>query len=370
MNIVYDHQIFYDQQFGGISRYFYELATGLTRRKDFSISVVAPFHINEYLQHFDHSLENSSYFKRQFYGAARVRHWGRKLLLPMYYALHANADIVHETYYSMNPIGRGRYRVLTIYDMIHELFPDQFRDDLITSKAKVMAIARADHVICISESTRQDLVRMLGVNPNKTSVVHLGPSLIGCRIKQPIANVSAIKPYLLYVGNRDRYKNFSSLCLAFAGSKVLRENFKIVAFGGVGFYDTEKTIFNKLGIADQVCHVIGGDDLLKAYYCSASLFVYPSLYEGFGIPPLEAMSYGCPVVCSNTSSIPEVVGDAGIYFDPYSVDSIRDAMERVMGSADLRAELFVKGRERLKKFSWEKCVYETANVYKSVAGYC
>jgi glycosyltransferase involved in cell wall biosynthesis len=106
--------------------------------------------------------------------------------------------------------------------------------------------------------------------------------------------------------------------------------------------------------------------LLAKFYIKASVFVYPSLYEGFGIPPLEAMAYKCPVVCSNTSSIPEVVGDAGVYFDPYSIESIRLATERVVESESLINDLIRKGENRLKFFSWDKCANETLKVYKSL----
>ena len=366
MNVLFDHQAFYHQKFGGISRYFYELARGINLRDDFSASVVAPLHGNEYLQSGKFKFIKGLCPKRQLLGTGRVRDLGRKLLLPIYYALNCNSDIVHETYYTMTPSGRGQYRILTVFDMIHELFPAQFRDDLITVKAKKTAVLRADHVICISESTRQDLVRLLGVDQSKTSVVHLGHSFINSSFNSQILIRRTGRPYLLYVGNRDRYKNFHALCRAFAASNFLRKKFDIVAFGGADFSVIEKEYLVDFGIIDYVRHVIGGDELLEMHYREASLFVFPSLYEGFGIPPLEAMNCNCPVVCSNAGSIPEVVGDAGVYFDPYSVDSIRDAIERVVTSTILQSELLVKGRERIKMFSWDKCVKDTAAIYKSV----
>lgn len=367
MNIVFDHQIFYGQRFGGISRYFYELASGLNRRDDFSISIVAPFHVNEYLRNGDRSFVKGSYFNQQFCGAGRIRHWGRKLLLPLQYSLNRDTDLVHETYFSMDPFGRARFRVVTVHDMIHEMFAGDFKNDIVTSKAKIAAVQRADHVICVSESTRRDLIRLMDVNPNKTSVIYHGFSLVNDKTLQPQKAQLVGKPYLLYVGHRGGYKNFITFCRAVASSHALKKEFDIIAFGGGIFRDDEKVILNEIALSDQVRHVDGDDSLLEVYYQNAALFVYPSLYEGFGIPPLEAMNFNCPVVCSNTSSMPEVVGNAGIYFDPYSIDSMCDAMERAVGSASLRAELVSKGKERLKKFSWEKCVSETAKIYKAVA---
>jgi glycosyltransferase involved in cell wall biosynthesis len=107
--------------------------------------------------------------------------------------------------------------------------------------------------------------------------------------------------------------------------------------------------------------------VLAGLYTAASLFVYPSYYEGFGIPPLEAMSFDCPVACSNTSSIPEVVGDAARYFDPTNIDSMRAVIEEVLGSAEIKATLVARGRERIKRFSWDRCAAETIRIYRELA---
>ena len=114
----------------------------------------------------------------------------------------------------------------------------------------------------------------------------------------------------------------------------------------------------------HVIHLGGGDDRLATLYRGASAFIYPSKYEGFGIPPLEAMHLECPVICSMTSSIPEVVGEAGEYFDPDDAESIRHAIERVLQSSDRRSELIALGRSRCNLFSWERCARETLDVYK------
>lgn len=369
MNILFDHLIFSWQRYGGISRYLSELAAGLARRDDCTVAIVAAFHTNEYLRHADQSYVWGPYFNPQIPGAGQIRRLCQKMLLPIQYALNANADIVHETYYSVAPIGRGQFRVLTVHDMIHELFTDQFRNGASVIEAKRACVSRADHVICVSESTRQDLIRLLDVDPHKTSVVYHGHTLARSASETSDAISGIKRPYLLYVGARaPGYKNFMTFCKAVASSPVLKKEFDIIAFGGGDFLDTERTVLQKLGLREQTHSVSGDDDLLGAYYRCAALLVYPSLYEGFGIPPLEAMSLDCPVVCSNTSSIPEVVGEAGVYFDPCSVDSMREAIERVTNSTELRTELVHKGRERLKMFSWERCVNETAEIYKAVLG--
>ena len=366
MNVVFDHQIFFNQQFGGISRYYFELATGLANMDAFDVSVVAPFHINEYLRHDTNSIVKGFYFNQKFYGSGHLTNWGRSLLLPVEYALFGCADIIHETYYSPVPVGRGKTRVVTVYDMIHELFPAEFKHDPGTSLAKKAAVTRADHVICISESTRHDLVTILGVDPTKTSVIHLGHSFVSLENPSSPGQGKPVRPYLLYVGHRGGYKNFSSFCQAYADSPYLRKEFDIVAFGGPPLQGAENVFLEGLGIRKNVHQLSGNDRLLASYYQGAALFVYPSQYEGFGIPPLEAMHFGCPIACSNTSSIPEVVGNAGVYFDPSSPESIRSALEHVLEDDTLRAELIVNGAKRVGMFSWQRCSEQTAEIYKTI----
>jgi glycosyltransferase involved in cell wall biosynthesis len=139
-----------------------------------------------------------------------------------------------------------------------------------------------------------------------------------------------------------------------------------VAFGGGMFSESEKKLFKELQVCNCIRQIDGDDRLLAAYYKNASLFVYPSLYEGFGIPPLEAMNYSCPVACSHSSSIPEVVGDAGCYFDPQSVESISHSLEELAFSTSLQSTLKQRGRNRIKLFSWGKCVSEHEKLYRSL----
>lgn len=367
MKIVFDHQIFYYQRYGGISRYICELASRLTGITDINVSVVAPFHDNQHLATILPMNLKTISLPFQFRGSYRMECVGRKVLLPLLYRLNADADIIHETYYSLNTQGKARYRIVTVHDMIHELFTDDFTaDELTITGAKRAAIARADHVICVSESTRQDLIQIINVDSRKISVVHHGYS--SSFVGEPVlpAELTNGRPYILYVGSRRRYKNFNKLCLAFSSSRLLKENYDLVAFGGGELSETETSCLFELGINNKVHQVSGDDHLLARYYTGAALFVYPSLYEGFGIPPLEAMSFGCPVACSNTSSIPEVVGNAGAYFNPSDVDSMREAIENIIDDDSHRLQLVKLGYKRLENFSWDKCATETAAIYKHI----
>jgi len=248
--------------------------------------------------------------------------------------------------------------------MVHERFAQDFSRYDTTTRDKAIAIERADHVICISESTRNDLVSILGINPSKTTVVQLGFNLtIEAEHVEKLSNL--VRPILLYVGGRHGYKNFNALLQAYATSNFLIKEFDLVCFGGGEFTPMEKAFHRDYHIpVDRIRQVSGSDALLAQYYKSASVFIYPSLYEGFGIPPLEAMSFGCPVVASNVSSIPEVVGDAAELVDPYDPGQITDSIERLVLDENLRNSMITRGRDRVKLFSWDRCAIETLGVYQ------
>lgn len=361
--VVFDDQIFCWQEFGGVSRYFYELAKRVANKENFSASVVAPLYVNRYLA--------EGGIKVKGLHIPKVRNSGR--IISALSGMVAPAlirsecpDVLHETYYyrrrSLAP--RGCATVVTVFDMTHEKFPDYFLARDRTSEAKYAAVMRADQVICISANTQRDLIDIFGVAPEKTVVIHLGFTLteqVASAIPLPES-----RPFLLYVGPRGGYKNFDALLNAYAASRVLRNNFSLVAFGGGRFSTAEAERIQAFGLTDTIRQMSGDDALLSMLYQQAAAFVYPSLYEGFGIPPLEAMGFDCPVVCSNTSSIPEVVGDAARLFDPEDIDALRVAIEDVADSSDLRDDLVRRGRERIKHFSWDRTAKETLDIYREL----
>lgn len=363
MRVIYDYQIFGAQVFGGISRYFASLATHVAASPGVEAHVVAPVHRNEYLRHAPAGIVHGVYLP-PLPRTERLWLHVNQAIFPLA-ARARDPQVVHETYYAAKPTyGSAIPRVVTVFDMIHELWPDSFPGSDETRETKRRAIQRADHVICISESTRRDLLRLIDLRAERTSVVHLGFDALPTRASLPeIAGV----PYLLYVGVRNRYKNFAGMLRAFAGSRHARD-MRLVCFGGGTFRPEELSDMHSLGISrDRVVQVGGGDEVLGTLYANAVAFVYPSLYEGFGIPPLEAMGLGCPVIASNTSSIPEVVGDAAEYCEPADATSIAAAIDRVLGSAELRRDLVQKGRIRSSAFSWGECASQTVQIYKELS---
>jgi glycosyltransferase involved in cell wall biosynthesis len=279
-------------------------------------------------------------------------------------------DLIHETYFFPYRLGPKRAcRVITIHDLIQEKLPSSFSNMGKMLRYKAKAAERADHVICVSESTRRDAIDILRIPPEKITVVHHGFALMGAKGGNSISASSQIinQPFLLYVGHRGGYKNFLRLLDAYASSAALVHSFDLISFGGGPLRADELEAIRRLGLQEgKVLQLTGGDELLSALYSKASAFIFPSLYEGFGIPPLEAMAHNCPVICSQTSSIPEVVGNAGEYFDPGDVESMRGAIERVMNSEVRRNALINNGRQRLTLFSWNRCAAETYDVYKKL----
>ncbi|MCF8171974.1 MAG: glycosyltransferase family 4 protein [Candidatus Methylopumilus sp.] len=365
MRIAFDHQAFCLQKTGGISRYFFHLAEQLEIMGE-GVGVFSPLYRNQYARQLQQKIVHGGYVKdypprcadaavalNGVLARRQLRAW--------------QPDVAHETYFSNTRSGSDKTpTVLTVFDMIGELGLDakaQTPAQLKKSK-KYAAVKHADHVICISEHTRQDLIRLYEVSPAKTSTIHLG-----CAVATPADTLALkiAKPYLLYVGLRAGYKNFARFIQGFASSAQLRSSFDIVAFGGGGFSAEERMQFEALKLQPGQVRQIDGDDLkLATYYRQASAFVYPSCYEGFGLPPLEAMANQCPVVSSRTSAMPEVIGDAAEFFDPLDLDSIATAIQNVVNSQTRTNELIAKGLARVEQFNWQTCAAQHLALYRSL----
>lgn len=366
MKIALDHQIFSQQAYGGISRYFVRLAEGLMALGH-DVNVIAPIHQNRYLERLPkasvHTYAHVQYPPKMGHLVSLANRYLSKRTF-----FKIAPDIIHETYFSSIPVGASAAgRVITVHDMIHEKFASKFTRLNRTSKNKRLAIERADHIICVSHSTKIDVCDLLNVPEDKISIVHHGFERFDFDSDVSETYHGRGRPFLLYVGHRGGYKNFDSMLRAVASNISLMKNFDIVAFGGGKFRPCERALIDQLGFTvGSVRQLGGGDDVLGRLYSCARAFVYPSIYEGFGLPPLEAMAHDCPVITSCSSSMPEVVGDAGVYFDPIDIDSQADAISRVVFDDELRAWLVAAGRLRLKLFSWQRSARGTLDVYQTV----
>jgi glycosyltransferase involved in cell wall biosynthesis len=330
------------------------------------VQVFAPLHINKYLSNLPPGTINGQIRRRLPPASTPMfRFLNTVVARPKIRAW--NPDIIHETYFSPISTGpKGIPPIITVYDMIHERFPKEFWPWDRTSNNKKLAVERASHVICISESTRRDLLEILGTQPEKVTTIHLAyEEYTPAYFHQfAVPNPSTPLPFILYVGNRNGYKNFNRLLEAFATSPELYTQFDIVCFGGEKLNAKEYRFIKRLKMENHIRYFSGTDQILGQLYRKASVFVCSSLYEGFGLPSLEAMAHGCPVVASNTSSLPEIIGNAGAFFDPVDTGSIRETLRAVLFSDAMRKELINKGYMRLSHFSWKKCAEQTLEVYR------
>ena len=367
LRVAIDSQIFCSQTYGGISRYFAKLSEELDTQGQF-VRIFAPLHRNEYLGGLRHGLVAG---RRLPYVPSRMK----RVLIPLNSILCSRSirawkpDIIHETYYKPRGFGLDNTpSIITVYDMVHEVFGDSFSvfDD--TSQVKRKAVERANHIICISENTRTDLVDLWNIPVQKTSVIHLGHDSLVCGADHHVPLLNG-KPYILYVANRKGYKNFSCLVSAYAKSPRLMRDFQILAFGGGSLSSEESSLIKSLGIRrENVVTLTGDDSAFARAYAGAGVFVYPSLYEGFGLSPLEAMGLGCPVISSNSSCLPEVLGDAADYFHPESPEELMYAMELMLYDKQRREMYRDRGYRQVTLYPWETCAKATLSVYELVAG--
>jgi glycosyltransferase involved in cell wall biosynthesis len=362
VRIAVDHQVTSLQDAGGMSRYHFELARRLRGREGVAMdlllggqSSVLPFA----------ELEGAG---------VRVERW-KSRLGPGYprYAMNAmwtsaiaplrgRYDVYHASYQRWEPAIRHRALVTTHHDATQERFPELFRNASAIRARKCRLYRRADMVICVSESARQDLMEIYGVEEARTRLVHHGVT--------PLAGTGAAlddgdaRPYVLYVGSRSAYKNFLALVQAFAVAESAL-SMRLVVAGGGAWSDAEQAAIASGGLEGRIMLLPRVDEArLGALYRGATLFVYPSLYEGFGLPPLEAMSAGCPVLVGRTSSLPEICGDAAHYFHPATKGALEQELERLLGDTALRGAKAAAGHERVGRYTWESAATETLAVYR------
>ncbi|MBR5813797.1 MAG: glycosyltransferase family 4 protein [Bacteroidaceae bacterium] len=359
--ILYDNQMFTFQRFGGVTRYFADLMYNLPA-DEFVADIPMRYCENHYVtETYGHKYKTINFpknyrIKRRIYALANNYVSKRAIK-------HNDYDIFHPTYFSPYFLETVKERqkpfVLTIHDMTFERYP---QDVLIYDRTiphKKLLIAEADHIIAVSENTKRDIVELLGTDPSKISVVHHG--------YRPVAKAVAplFDRYVLYVGERKGYKNFLPWLSAIRPIFNLDPGLKIVCTGSP-FTHAEQKLLARWNIADRLVHISANDAQMASLYRHALCFVFPSQYEGFGIPILEAFHNNCPVCLSNASCFPEVAGDAAMFFNPGDAQSMHDTLKEVLASSTLREELRRKGSLRSKEFSLERMVEQTCDVYRKL----
>ncbi len=287
-------------------------------------------------------------------------------------------DLIHFPHYNVPLLYSGEI-VVTIHDLIHLLFPQYF--SFVASRYAHFMLRhvsrKAKKIITDSHSSKRDIIKLLKVSSKKITVIYPGVS----RNYRPIKDEFLIEKikrkynitqeFILFVGLLKPHKNIINLIKAFfklrKNNSLLKNKLVIIGKKKGPYYLKVEELIRKLGLEEEIIFLgkVDADDLLMLYN-SARVFILPSFYEGFGLPPLEAMACGIPVITANTSSLPEVVGDAAVMVDPYDIEEMAKAMYTVFTDRNLRKQMIDKGFERVKYFSWENAACQTCKVYKEV----
>lgn len=375
MKILYDGEIYSIFQRGGVIRYFHNLISRLPSQCHPIVlgndgMPESPGHPN---------LKQHVYSNRWVPPALK---FVRKSLDRRYCRTKFRSlvpDLIHPTYFQH--VARGRYdqrkapMILTVYDMIHERFADQIDKSGKHSRLKRAAVKRADHILCISETTRQDLIDYFEVEPNRTSVTMLGVEPQFYRLptddSPPTNNASESKriiaePYFVFVGRRDLYKNWDRLLEAFQVVHSRQSDLRLAVVGSE-FSEAEHQQINQMGLSTSIRHLGTVDDpTLVQIYQSALGFIFPTLWEGFGLPLLEGIASGTCVLASDIPVFREIAAGGFQPFDPYDAESMADAMLQVANDPELRQQRIDQGRQLLQRYDWTRTATETFEIYQQV----
>lgn len=364
LNILFDHQTFSMQYYGGISRYFANIHHTIAGQNDVTSDISILRSNNHYIQDFPAPL-NNAFGKILLKKQKKCFKWNK--IYSAYRLKKNDYDILHPTYY--NPYflkHTHKPYVITVHDMIHELYPEFFEPGDEFVRYKRLCVENAAHIIAISSSTKEDLKNILGIEDSRISVIHHGfnPEL------SISANVHSPQPtsdYLLYVGDRRGYKNFSRFVTAIVPLLEKNPSIMLICAGGGPLQSAEQELLLRLKIQSRVTQAGISDSQLSLLYKNAIAFIYPSLYEGFGLPILEAFQNNCPVIASDNECFREIGKDALAYFDPLDKQDILSTIERVIGNTNEKNILVENGQQLLQNFSMEACMEKTLAVYRNTA---
>lgn len=361
------------EQSGGIGRYVRELVAALVlqhRQNDYRLFVAgAKFPFSPPFR----SL-GVSWFPTRIAPVWLARIWHR-LRLPLAVEVFTGAvDLFHATDFVLPPTLPATKTLLTVHDLSFVRVPDSAFPSLKRYLEQVVprSVIRADHILADSSATKSDLVDLYGVLPEKVSVLLSGVSESFVQVRDKVVLMAMRKkyalgewPYLFTIGTVQPRKNYVRLIQALALLRARGFDLHLVIAGGKGWLDDPIYMAVREQKMQDYVHFIGFADEadLPALYSAAACFVFPSLYEGFGLPVLEAMRCGIPVVTSNVSSLPEVAGDAALTIDPYDVEAIASAIEQVLMSPSLCETLVTRGYVRAQQFTWETSARHLIDIY-------
>ncbi|MDD5032251.1 MAG: glycosyltransferase family 1 protein [Patescibacteria group bacterium] len=371
------------------ARFYGPVGKGLGRyTKEVVDKVVALDRENEYFiflsrENFSEFVSDNPKVKKVLAGA-RWYTLAEQIFMP-YLIWRARLDLMHFPHFNV-PVLTPVKSVVTIHDLILTKFPTVRATTLSPLFYKVknlfyriviwLAVKRAKTVIAVSQFTKDDIIRQFKIKPDKVVVTYEGVSdLLNKGLddyshdKETLLGYNIGSPFLLYVGNAYPHKNLEGLVKVFSLILEKRPGLSLVLVGRQDYFYNRVKEFTGKYWPEKSPVIFPGfvpDENLKLLYSRALAYVFPSFYEGFGLPPLEAMAGGCPVISSNKSSLPEILGEAAVYFNPEDEEEMKRQIEKIIEDKNLQQELIKKGYEQVKKYSWEKCAKETLGVYKEV----
>ena len=376
MKILYDDAAF-NQPYGGVTKYFAELVKNLP--SGYSADLAVRSVQNFYLQEPPFNYPKATHTQWNFWPWLKLRgKWMIYRFLAQTLRLIPSCEYENRRLF-VQKLKAGDFDILHITDphkytfewtslvgkkpivmTVHDLIPDMNIRNVKIRRDRAKALRLVDRVIAVSENTKQDLVKLYGVEPEKISVVYHGADV---QSREDVASPFPGIRYLLYVGGRRGYKNFDLFARVVARLMKERLDLHLVCTGGE-LLTSERKPFIGAGVMDRVHARYVQQSDFPALYANALAFVYPSKYEGFGIPIVDAFRAGCPVVLARASCFPEVGGDAALYFDADSEEELRRCILDVMDKPDLREDLIVRGKNRAVAFTWQRCAAETVKVYR------
>ena len=356
-NILCNSQFFH-QRFGGVTRYSSCLIQKMISN-DIKFKICSPIFKNNYLKGVNKKYIFGQYFYK--YPNIFILRFINNFLLN-FFLNNKKKNLIHFMYdpeylHKFN----SKKKIITIHDTIHEKFSSVYKDEFFTKRKEIFE--RMDKIICVSENTKNDLLNFYNLSDNKIEVIYNGSNHLIPIQKIDNKEVLNNKPYILYVGSRSKYKNFKLFIKAFTKSKKISDNFNIVFFGGGKFSRLEINFFNELKILNKINLILGDDSKLKFCYQNASLFVYPSLYEGFGISILEAMHEECPTLVSDIPVFREILNGKGAFFNPQNMEDLIFNMEKILFDNEIKKNLISDGKIISKKYSWDECYNKTIKLY-------
>ena len=364
MKTLYDSDAFDRQSVGGISRYFAELIRTLRRLR--LVRAIPSFLLTEN-QHLSEkwvfpvfSIPRGINWRYKSYYEKRINKLTSQWLIRLNIA-----DVFHMTFYDVSLLPFVQCPlVTTVYDMIPELLPEHFANPTLIHPDKRAICSRADAIICISHNTKADLIRLFGIDASKVHVTHLGIRRDWASKMRRVLGLPDF--YILFVGLRTAYKNFAPLIKSFARVNRQYPDLHLVCVGGGQLTESERETTKSYSITDRVHQISLSDAELAWCYSHAAAFVFPSLYEGFGLPILESFMSRCPAILCDRSCFPEIAADAAHYFDPDMPESLTESILRVMRDGQYRKKITERGLKRVEDFSWNKTAVETASIYRTL----